>query len=302
MATVSKTLTELIDKVKFDLVSPGEQGRPVTLAASMDDSTTTLDLVAADDTGTVRSDLIEVDDELMLITAKDGTPEYTVVRGFYGSTAAAHTTSSTAFVNPTFPRVRIAEAIKRSFARMEALGVPLIKSVTDSRETDLSYIETADDIREVLQVLYWGTDGRIRELDGWEFYQNLPTGQFANGTALNVPKITANADELEIVYRAPYRWSTHPSAPVGASTIDIPEGAEDLPALYAAAWLLSSREVSRSEIDRSEEWGRTEMLERGQSAAMVRAKWQEFYRALDEARRLNPIPQPIHYKRRPGLS
>lgn len=302
MGTVTKTLDALIDQTIYDLMAPGEQGLRVVPAADIGASDTTFSLVDA--SGVNPTDVIEFGNELMLISAKssDATPVFTASRGYYGTTPAAHTAASTVgHVNPQHPRIRIAEAIKRSLTRLHALGLPLVKSVTDSRETDLSYIALDDDVLEVYRVLYWGTNGRLIELDGWEFYESLPSAKFTNGKALNLPLYVANADELEIVYRAPYRWSTHPSAPAGDSTIELPEGAEDLPSLYAAAWLMSSVEMSRADLNRSEEWGRTEQFERGQSSALVRAKWQEFYRALDEARRVNVIPTPIHYKNRPKL-
>ena len=296
MATVTTTLSDLVDRVTFDLMAPGELGMLVQLDGAINDTVTTVTLDSG--TGVKRSDTLEVEDELMLVSAVS-TNDLTVSRGFYRSTAASHADNTVGYVNPPFPRVRIAEAIKRSFSRMEALGIPLVKTGTYNRTTDLSYVEMGDDVREVYRVMYWGTDGRLYELDGWEFYPDVPTGVVTDGTFLNVPTYVANADDLEIVYRAPYRWSTDPVT--FASTIEIPEGAEDLPPLYAAAWLSSSREVSRSELDRSQEWGNTEQFYRGQSAAIVRAKWQEFYRAVDEARRLNHIPQPIHWKPRPKL-
>ena len=65
--------------------------------------------------------------------------------------------------------------------------------------------------------------------------------------------------------------------------------------------MVDSREISRTQIDRTEEWSRTEGFERGQTGALVRARWQAFYRALDEARRLNPPPQTIIYRPAPRI-
>lgn len=300
MANLTLTLDTLVDRAFFDLNSPGEEGKAVVMGSTALTAVDDTSLTLTDASGVNVSDIIEFSDELVLITAKsaDATPVFTVSRGYFKTTAETHADGDPGLVNPSFPRRKIAEGVRRAMARLEALGVPLITNVTKSRVTDYSYCELPAECREVLQVLYWGTDGRLWDLPGWEFYDNVPTAKFTTGKMLNLPRYVANADELEVIYRQPYRWSTHPSDPVGASTIEVPEGAEDLPSLYAAAWCLSSREISRSEIDRSEEWSRTSQIERGVTGSMLRAKWQEFYRALDEARRLNKVPQPIIYNSR----
>lgn len=298
MATLTRTLTELIDSTIFHIAGPDDLGVRVVAATGISATDTVLDhLVSNTSIGT--SDLLEFGDELLMVTDATDFDALGISRGYYGTTPAAIATNSVGHINPAFPRVRIAEAIKRSFARLEALGAPLVASGTFSREVGLSYIQIPADAREVYQVMYWGSDGRLLELGGWEFYDNLPTAKFSTGKVLNIGRYVADSDELEVVYRTPYRWSSHPNQPVGTDEISLLEGCEDLPSLYAAAWLVSSREVSRTEIDRSDEWARTEQYERGVTQAIARNKWQEFYRALDEARRLNHTPQPLRYKTRP---
>lgn len=294
------TLDQLIDRTLFDLGNPGELGRQVVVGSTALTTVSSTTLTLSDASGVNPSDIIELGNELVLVTSKssDATPVLTVSRGYYGTTKSTHAEGTVGTVNPTHPRRRIAEAIRRSFTRLEALGIPYVKSATVNRETGEPVVQLPVDVREVYQVLYIGSDGKVYEMSRWEYFDDLPTAKFSSGKALNVSELVEDEDDLEIVYRAPYRWSTYPSDPTGDSTIEIPEGAEDLPSLYAAAWLVSNREISRLELDRAEEWGRTEMTQRGAGPALVRAKWQEFYRALDEARRLDPPPQTIHFKRR----
>lgn len=304
MATLSVTLQTLVNRAQLDLVDAGGQGKRVVMGANAlaDASDTTFELV--DGASVSITDVIEFEDELVLITDKsaDAVPVFTCSRGYFNSAAVAHSAGTPGHVNPTYPRVKIAEAIRRSFTRLEALGVPLIKSVTKSRVAGFAYVEMPADTRDVLDVLYWGEDGKLYHITrGWEFFDYLPTGKFSTGKAINLPKVAEDEDEFEVIYRAPYRWSTHPADPLAASTIDIPEGAEDLPALYAAAFLVSSREISRAEIDRAQEWTETAPIGQGSTGALVRARWQEFYRALDEARRLAKIPQPILVRPRSRL-
>lgn len=306
MAAVTITLETLVNRAQFDLVDAGGQGKRVVIASDdlADASDTTFTLTDA--SGINVTDVIEFGDELVLITDKssDATPVFTCSRAYFNTTAVAHVAGTVGHANPTFPRRKIAEGIRRAFSRMDALGVVLVKSVTKSRVTDLAYCEMPTDTREVLEVLYWSDDGtgKLYHLfKGWEFFDNMPIAKFSSGKALNLPLILEDEDEVEVLYRAAYRWSSYPTDPSGSDTIDIPEGCDDLPALYASAWLVSGREIGRTEIDRAEEWTQTASTGQGASAAVVRARWQEFYRALDEARRLNKVPTNILIRPRSKL-
>jgi hypothetical protein len=301
MSTVTLTLGQLVDRTMFELAGPGELGRRVVLADDGLATTVDTQLTLTDAGGVNISDLIELGSELVLVTAKtsDAVPVFTVARAYYQTTPATYSAGTIGYVNPPHPRKRVAEGLRRSLSRLEALGVPLIKTFTDSRTPGYQFIEVPADVRTVEDVLYWGSDGRLWPLKAWEFFDNLPTAKFPTGKHLNLGSIVQDADEIEVVYRAPYRWSNHPADPVEADTIELPEGAEELPVLYASAWVLSAREVSRSELDRSEEWGRVEQEYRGQSGAMLRAKWQEFYRALDDVRKLVRTPNRVVYRPQP---
>lgn len=239
------------------------------------------------------SDLIEFGSELVLVTAKNSDPDpiYTVSRGYYGSSAAVSAAGTIGVINPQWARVRVAEAILRAFPRLEALGLPLIESATMNCATGTTYVVLPEPVREVKSVGYFQAQtGRFMPLDSWQQFDNLPTSVIANGKILRMARYVDPADDLQVTYTTPYRWSTHPAAPNEAATIQIPEGAVDLPAAYAAAWLVSKREISRSEIDRSTEWNQGEPQRGGVSSTLVRNLWQEFYRQLDEARRLSPMP------------
>lgn len=292
MQVLSRTLTQFVDAAKIDLQQPAEEGLRVVLSADITDAATTFELTDADAAVNV-SDLIEFGDELVLVTAKsaDASPVYTVARGYYNSTAAAHTAATDiGVVNPQFPRIQIIEGVKRAFTRLDALGVPLVESATYTISTASDYdLELPAGTREVFSVMYVDTTDRIQELDGWRFHQDLPTGTYTNGNSLRLPRYVKNGWTLHVTYRSPYRWSTYPSEPVAASTIDIPEGAVDLPSLYAAAYCISRREVSRQDIDRADEWAAQEAT-RGSGPAIARLMWQEFYRSLDEARRVLYVP------------
>ena len=301
MSTVDVTLETLVNRTLVDLIDPQEQGLQAVMGSTALDSTGATSVTLSDASGVNVSDVIEWGDELVLVTAKseDVTPVLTVSRGYFNTTPETHAAGAVGHVNPPYSRHKVTRALTQAFARLEALGVPLVKSTTLNTVSTEFHAELPADCREVLQVWYYGADGRFWELGSWEDIYNLPTTVAPSGKALNVGRYVDDADDLQVVYRAAYRWSNHPTDPVGSDTITVPEGAEDLACLYAVAWLMSSREVSRADLDRSEEWQRTEQSDRRSSSSLVRARWQEFYRALDEARRLNYVPTPMRFKGQP---
>jgi hypothetical protein len=301
MNTVSVTLSALVDKALLELQGPTGAGRQVVMSGTVLTDPASRQLTLAGTDTVAVSDVIQFSDELMLVTdVTDGV--ITVSRGYYGTLATTYQDGQVGFVNPPWPRKRVAEGVKRSFPRLEALGVPLVRSATFSRVADMQYVEMPAETRDVLHVGYFDSSGRFWDIPQWRYFQDLPTSKVTSGKIVRLPSFVANADELEITYRVPYRWANHPDAPYGDTTIEVPEGAEDLPSTYAAAWCLSAREVSRSELDVAEEWNRGEPQRGGVSLSLVRAKWQEFYRALDEARRLNHIPTHRPYVRMPRFT
>ena len=125
MITTSVTLGTLVDRTMLDLAGHADVPQVVSLTAALAAADLTFQLT---DAGNVRvSGIIEFESELVLVTAvsDDAVPVITVSRGYYGTTAADHATSVPGFINPLYSRHRVAEAIRRSLSRLEALGVPL---------------------------------------------------------------------------------------------------------------------------------------------------------------------------------
>ena len=63
--------------------------------------------------------LIEIGQELMLVTAANtSTRTLTVSRGYAGTTAATHADETNIFNNPTFPRKSVYEAVSDNISRL----------------------------------------------------------------------------------------------------------------------------------------------------------------------------------------
>lgn len=303
MNTVSVSLATLINNTVLRLEGSNDRALVTTINDAIDADDTSI--TVADAAGISISDVLELESESVLVTAKtdDAVPVITIARGYYFSTAATHAAATVCSVNTRYPRVRIATAIQSAFGRMEALGLPLVMSDNYSRTTDKKYVLLPAATRDVLAVYYTATDGRLWPLDGWTYFDTMDPAEFATGKILRLPRYLQNEDSIQIVTRIPYRWDSYPDPPDDTAEITLYEGTEDLPCLYACAWLLASREISRMNVDRAEEWNQGEASRGGISASVLRLQWQEFYRSLEEAKRLVPA-MPVHrpYRRTPRLT
>jgi len=293
MIGTTVTLGELTDRALNELEAPEERGHQVVLTGDVDSSATTF--LTSDLSVLSNTTLIEFEDELVLVT--DATVP-TVMRGYYGTTPASHANGTVGYLSPRFPRYRVAQGVISGVKRLEALGLPFFRTSTHTITS--RRVEIPEDVRDVISVQYEDAQDIIHDA-GFTFYPDLPLTESSTGKAIQLKRLWAADDVIWVTSRIPYRWSTHPSAPDASATIELPEGMEELPALYAAAWMVSGREISRTELDRSTEMSENLPSAGGAGAAIVRNKWQEFYRSLDELRRLEPARNPITrpYKARP---
>lgn len=293
MNVVEVTLGDLIDRTLLRVQAVPDRGAASTLVGALLAADTSFTL-SSNEISLAVSDVVEVDGELMLITAvsADAVPEFTVARGYNFTTAAAHDAGDVVQFNPSYPRVRIADAIRSSFTRFEALGLPLVlaRVFYPSESWSDSYRQVIEMPAETREVYAVRRD--LYEVERAFFIDDLPTSDYPTGKVIRLPRGQAfDEDGVRVTFRVPYRWDSWPDTPDETAIMQMPEGAEDLPVIYSIALMMSNREVSRLEVDRAEEWARTEPSRGGSTNAAVNRWWQEFYRALDEARRLNP-PSP----------
>lgn len=300
MNLVTITLGELVDNTLNGLQGPAEIGRRIVLNTTIDASVTTYQV--SDATLVNVTDILEFAAELHFVTAKSNdtaTATLTVVRGYAGSVAVGHTVGLVGTINPRFSRRQTQLTVRQAFTYLEANRLPLVISsgnltpLVDPINAWQQNLEVPAEARYVYMVR-WGTE----ELPGWDYIEDLPVASYPTGKVVRLPRgARVITDPFTIVYRLPYRWSVDP--PVEASTIQMIEGSTDVPAAYAIWQLVSDRETSRRQIDRSEEWPNRLNGESG--LALVRLKRDEFYASLDAARRLNPPPRRRQWVGKPRL-
>jgi hypothetical protein len=286
------TLGTLVDRALAEARNMYEVGRPVVRAESLSTSDNTFTLNVDANIGNI----LEFGSELILVTDKsaDATPVYTGQRGYFGTTAAARSAAEAGILDPTYTRRQTALGVQRAFPAMEAGRVrprhtAAFTAIDDPTATvdGRVVVELPTAATDVLGVRY-GLD----KIPGWQLLTDVDTDVFTDGRVLLLPYGWDTSWGVTVTYEAPYRWSTYPDDPVEASTVQVPEQAQFVPSTYATAYLLSGREYSRTELDRAEEFSRSEPVRGGASRATVRDAWAAFYRALDEARRTdNHIPE-----------
>lgn len=290
MRTETVTLGDVIDRALLELESPAEAALEVLFAEDAPGTGSTVSLTVSNGDVNV-SDIVEWDAELLLVTSVVGS-SVTASRGYYGSSKAPHLSSTPAKVNPQFARHRMTEPIRRAPVRLEALGVPLIRSSSAVRDNADRSTALPSDCRQMLRMYGYDKENLPFDVGGWRELEEL--------NLLMYPPL-GEVTQLTLVYRAPFEWSSSPAFPDEAATIVVPEGASELLGLYAACWMLSGREVSRQEIDRSNEHSVQDQVRVQSGVGLVRSKWQEFYRSLDEVRRITDHAVPKHrpVERRP---
>jgi len=116
--------------------------------------------------------LIEIDQELMLVTSSNtSTRTLTIARGYAGTTAAAHSDNTTLYINPTFPRKSVFDAVADNIVRL----YPSLYNVTTTSVTSAStYVEVPASTVEVLTSYVQNSSGELYTSAGIELLRDFP--------------------------------------------------------------------------------------------------------------------------------
>ena len=299
--TTTVTLGGLIDDTLEMLYRTSERPFQVAVGSSALDSPTDTTLTVDDASRVQATDVLEIADALMLIASKssDSTPVLTVSRGYAGSSATSgHATAATALINPPWPRSSISDWILRCFKSVMNAQLPNRVTESMTRTTDVQWVLMPSNTMRVYSVRHMiGQTGRIIDIGGWQFEQDMPTGLIATGKALRLPTSVENNDSVIVMYQTPYAFDGDGEA----ATIDIPIGAEDIPALWAAAYSVSRRELTRMDVDKIEEWNQDAAMRQGVNLRWARELWGEVYRRVDEAKSMQTLPRTRPFRKTPHL-
>lgn len=220
-------------------------------------------------------------EEMHVISTSGSAPgsTVTVLRGFNGSTAAAHTADDITYVSPQFSDFRILRAINKG---LENLSNDLfrIKSVQFSyTPARAGYELTPTDLIDVWRVSF-DIPGPTREWpflppEAWYVDLAADTATFPSGKQLVLRYGGSPGFPVKVSYRAAF-------SPLVSLTDDVlavsglHTEAHDLPALFAGFYLSTGREVKRSFTTQQPERRRQEEVPPG-AARMGTLELMELY-------------------------
>jgi hypothetical protein len=174
MAAVST----LVDRIYRDFLNkPDDLAAFSRLDGSLTDSATSLTyeagLFSSEEENLLGNGaLVEVNQEIMLVTAANtSTRTLTVSRGYAGTTAAAHADSDNLYINPTFPRKSVFDAVADNIVRL----YPTLYNVTTTDVVASStYAEVPASTVEVLTSYVQNASGEQYTSAGIELLRDFP--------------------------------------------------------------------------------------------------------------------------------
>ena len=202
----------------------------------------------------VKGVVIEINAELMYVLQVASTT-ISVLRGYGGSTAAAHTANDIVRVSPKFPTNRIISSLNDDLADLSAPGQGLFQMKTTSFTYnagvdgyDLTGLTSAE-IDSIYSVTYAdiGTEAAEPDVSSWRLRRNRDTASFSSGLALILYTGAWPGQKITVMYKSPFTPianSTTPLVDVGLATT-----AYDLPPLGAAMALMTTTPIRREFLD-----------------------------------------------------
>lgn len=295
MVTRGELIDEALDVLYRSVERPGIVVVGSDDLASSSDTQLTLSY-GADDVSV--TDLLEINQELMLVTAKsdDATPVFTVQRGWLSTPVESSVaTGSSLKVNPTWLRRDVSRHVTRALTGPIQTYLPNVVTSEYTIADDSFVVELPAETLRVIEVKQF-VHNTMSPVEGWVYDDNLPASVSSTGKALLFQRTYPSPyDDIIVVSHEDYEWSGSGEA----ATVTLEDGTENLPSTYAVCRLITGREVSRSDLDKLEEWPQEQTSVRsGTSLRVVQSMWQDFYRQIDEARRNRPRAGVTHKRRK----
>lgn len=244
------TFLQLQDEVLIALYGFGlAQPRTTFLSAGISDS----DLTASvRDTSNLDMGLAEIDGELVFIESVDRSANTITFspdgRGFYGSTAAAHSADARLTFAPTWPRQRVKAALNDVI-----LGVwPQLFGVAQTQFTFTPAVTTYEmpaDAEGVLSVTAdtFGPSRQQQVIKRYRFDSTAPSDEWATQNSLTLLESASPGADVTVTYtKQPSVLSADADT---IATSGLRESARQLLMLGACAQLLSMMDVSRLTVD-----------------------------------------------------
>jgi hypothetical protein len=246
------TVEAIIDRVNRDwLVPPGEQPSRFVMndasgiSASDTSVVTVTSLLTPEEEDLIGAGtLIEIDSELILITAVSGTSPnltLTIRRGMYGTTAAVHADATEILIagENYIPRYSILTAVADA---VEGLWPDLWQVAVEETWGGTEPIELPSQVGEILDMRV-NVGNRWARVGSWEELQDFPLS--STGTAIQVAG--AGTSPIQVVYKSKTVRPTLEADTLAALNVDA--GWVKVIVPLAVAGLVANRDLNQATID-----------------------------------------------------
>ena len=242
MAAVST----LIDRIYRDFLNkPDDLSAFSRLDGAIDNSVTSLNyeagLFSVEEENHLGSGaLIEIDQEIMLVTsATTSTRTLTVSRGYAGTSADSHLDNANIFINPTFPRKTVFDAVGDNIVRL----YPSLYNVTTTNVTaNSTFAEVPATTVEILNSYVQNATGDQYTSAGIELLKDFPPS--STNTAVQFYN-TTNGNTVNLVVKRKFVRPTAETADL-ATTCLLEDEYEQIVMVGAVADIMGATDVDAS--------------------------------------------------------
>ena len=249
------TLDQIVTKTKSKLMGAVGRDKINTLATTCNSSTTSIVLTYTPGAEIVAGVIIEIDYEQMMVVS-NSTVTLTVIRGWNGTTAASHTSSTVVYVEPRFPRQAILdEAISELRALPQTIFTTETVVLTFSSTTNR--VDLTGATGTVYRVIYADrANFEGQSYPGFKptlkIIRNADPTAFPSGYAVAIDEGLSYGQvaTVRVVYAKSLATTTLTSSTDLQSTVGLPITAEDIIAFGAASRLLYDKEALRLDFTR----------------------------------------------------
>ena len=184
--------------------------------------------------------LVEVDQELMLVAAANtSTRTLTVSRGYSGTTAATHADKANIFINPTFPRKSVFDAVSDNISRL----YPSLYNVTTTNVVaNTTYQEVPASTVEILTSYVQNASGEQYTSAGIELLRDFPPS--STNTAVQFYN-TTNGKTVHLVVKRKFVRPTDETSDIETVCLVAPEY-EQIVMVGAVADIIGATDVDAS--------------------------------------------------------
>lgn len=302
------TYAQLVARVRQSLLGFTKDQEQYSFATSAVAATDTTILADPNTLGNLSNGLIQIDDELILISnINRSTSQLTVLagttgRGVEGTTAVSHSQNALIVNDPTFPRMAIKQSINDTILGMFP-DIFVVKSTTVTKSAPVLEYSLPADVVDIIQV-HSDTVGPSQINFANYHYRFNPvanTARFPNGKSIQILDPVTPGRAIWITYQAEPGTPVNDSDDIGTVTgwNNDANRYSDIITFGACARLISSYESARLQQGAIEQSERASLVPVQSASKTSQYFWQQYQQRLAEERQrlMERYQTTAHYNR-----